>query len=749
MIVARWLRIAITVLGLGYWSPVTAAEYVLYLGNGGTVELPAPKFPETSEHLTVECRFKLFAPVLQPTKLLSQWTEDPKAEDKGQFQLTLLAGNQLAANILSESGGMETVAGKASLELDKWHHLALTWDGSDLNLWLNGQAVATKKPPRFAKLKRSEQPIMIGSVPVKNAKTAPVVKALLANVAVWSTARTAAQLGETQPLSGSETGLVSLVNLSQLTVPEAITEVVSKTTAKVPAGLLRTGWCLTEGWQEPAATGPAQLPLVTYDLTTPAKVAAEGSTAPPALSNPAHMILVSNDKTKQAGVLWQDKSGPIYLTWLDSNFGEHETVSLKSMEDGILAAGTTDPQGNVYYLEIQKVPANREENVPLKAFIRGASPTGKALGEKPLDMSNGKDGFNVWSYGGRWHGSLTYSNGTLALILPRTMYKSGDGLNHQSAIAVVFSAKDPGQFKHLGQITSHSFGNVLSVNSHGEYLGLDLGDCYPRGVHLHKFTASGKTSRVVFTFKTAHATGPRNDSPVYEEISKDGKKYYKWSNDNNTYTELGDVIEGKISYSVLFATERSLEGKVLDNSRAFGNNGDPRDVAMLRVVKDLDKAPGGNEVQDGLMVGPLDMSYKPETGGFYNFAGNWTNQRSTGVIWLTQYGQNESAHAPQPFRLPDGTLLVLWERAAKDGASIQAARVAESGQILAEWSYPNLKLHFNREDHRLTLGDRLLLLAAEPNGSRPRLCILNADLFAGAKSKPIKTTPATPVKPKL
>jgi hypothetical protein len=37
-----------------------------------------------------------------------------------------------------------------------------------------------------------------------------------------------------------------------------------------------------------------------------------------------------------------------------------------------------------------------------------------------------------------------------------------------------------------------------------------------------------------------------------------------------------------------------------------------------------------------------------ETGGFFNFAGNWTKQRETGVIWLTRHKSHESAHAPHP-----------------------------------------------------------------------------------------------------
>ena len=73
----------------------------------------------------------------------------------------------------------------------------------------------------------------------------------------------------------------------------------------------------------------------------------------------------------------------------------------------------------------------------------------------------------------------------------------------------------------------------------------------------------------MFTFKTAHATRPKNGSPVYDEISTEGKTFYKWSNDNGVYTELGGLLEGKQSYTIVFATDQAPDGRVLDNSRAF------------------------------------------------------------------------------------------------------------------------------------------------------------------------------------
>ena len=105
-------------------------------------------------------------------------------------------------------------------------------------------------------------------------------------------------------------------------------------------------------------------------------------------------------------------------------------------------------------------------------------------------------------------------NGMLGVILPRII-DSG----HQVASTYVFSARDPSVFKDLGTASSHSFGNFVVPESRGGFLGVDLGDNYPRGVHLHRFNPLGMANRVVYTYKTVHLPFPRKEgSAVYKEI---------------------------------------------------------------------------------------------------------------------------------------------------------------------------------------------------------------------------------------
>ena len=166
---------------------------------------------------------------------------------------------------------------------------------------------------------------------------------------------------------------------------------------------------------------------------------------------------------------------------------DHETIKLKSMAGGVLAAGTADPSGNLYYLEIQKGPVDPKPTVPLVAQMYGPGPDGHAMGERKFDTTTNKGGFNIRSYEGAGSvGSMVYLKGMLGVILPRII-DSG----HQVASVYVFSAADPATFKDLGTASSHSFGNFVTPESHGGFLGVDLGDNYPRGVHLHRFNPTG------------------------------------------------------------------------------------------------------------------------------------------------------------------------------------------------------------------------------------------------------------------
>ena len=691
---------------------VCAGQYGLYFGApGGAVRVEessaTPAFPAFS----VECRIKTGAVVRQRVRLVSRWQEDADAADQGAFHLTLTSTNRLGFAVRNQEGKTGFVTGQGKWKDGEWHHLAGTWDGARLAVYLDGKNIGSKELPGFGSIGASSLPLILGPTALGK-KQPPAFEGFLGDVRLYDRARSGVEIrGDLEGAMEEPVGLLAHYPLlSEAPVGEVPDLSGAGPDGRLAATLARMGWCRTATWNQ---DDPLGINLACIDLH-----AGQGGARPKAGDR---KILVSHDEQDRPGVLWQDaRSREIYITWVDPAEGVIESHRLDGTVGGgagILASGTTDPDGNVYYLMYQETPSGRAEDVPLLATMYKADPTGEAILSRAMDNTRRK--FNVWSFGRRGHGNMRFSKGVLGMILPRTMYRSSDGLRHQAAIAVSISAKTLQVMRNLGTTSSHSKGNILGVDSKGDFLGVDLGDNYPRGVHLHKFSATNKGSAVVFTYKTAHGTKPRNGSPAYPEISRQGRQFYKWSNDNSTYSELGAVLEDRKQYTVLFSTDQSLDGKVLDNGRAFRNCPDPRNLAMLNVVKRFQKGGRGSVVSDSLMV-RLPKGNKVEEGGFFNFGGRWSKQRVTGVTWLTQYREDEGAHNPQAIRTLDGGAVVLWEKTSPNGDGLQAMRLDKRGKpsVAADLG---VELRLNRQDRLLRLGDRIYLIGSDGRGGASRL----------------------------
>lgn len=417
------------------------------------------------------------------------------------------------------------------------------------------------------------------------------------------------------------------------------------------------------------------------------------------------------------GIIWQDKKSlEIRLTRFSNDLQSSASITLAMERPGRLLAACADPSGNLYYLlargkgdpEILELAKTDAGGKLLARFVPDSSPAS-------LNIFNMKNEA----------ADLVWSNGRLCMMLMRTMHKSADGLNHQGGIAVIFDADNLRQIRNLGQTSGHSFDNVLSVNTAGEFIGVDLGDNYPRGIHLHRLTDQNRVSRVVYTFKTGHGRTAGNPAgktfPPYPEISRPDKSFYKWSNDNNTYSELGGVIETPQGYMVVFAGEPSPEGRVLDNSRLGLDKADPRNIGLVVVRKNFPTlAARGSVVPDELLLnrGPA------ETGGFYSFNGAWNEQRNSGIVWLTRYtaGDGYSAHNIKTARLPDGSILILWKTYQPDSNWAMTVS-AEGRQRIAPFRLPD-QLYLNRRDAIMVDGKRVYIVSGHRDDKRLELFVL-------------------------
>ena len=91
------------------------------------------------------------------------------------------------------------------------------------------------------------------------------------------------------------------------------------------------------------------------------------------------------------------------------------------------------------------------------------------------------------------------------MIVSRKMTKSADGLNHQGAYAAIFDPTTLKPIKKFGQTSGHSFANTLIPKvGGGGFIGMDLGDNYPRAINHWAFDSNAITFKHVYCFKTEH-----------------------------------------------------------------------------------------------------------------------------------------------------------------------------------------------------------------------------------------------------
>lgn len=460
-----------------------------------------------------------------------------------------------------------------------------------------------------------------------------------------------------------------------------------------------------------------------------------------AKSDTRHYFLVKNGASG-LGVVWQDQATTsIYLTWFGANRLATNTVSLANPSGQRLDCAAGDGNGNVFYLTVQT--GSTAPTTPIPATLTKAGPTGNTIVTKTLDTSS--SGLNMVSvFDVPSVASMTYLNGQLGVIIGRTMLQSGDGLNHQGAIAVVFDATTLNLVRNWGQTSGHSWDSVLTTNFSGKFLGLDLGDNFPRGVHLHRFDTNNIDDCIVSTFKTQHGTTAQSPSgatyPVYSAISTGGTTYYEWSNDNSTYTEIGGPVQTALGYIVGFVGERSPNGGgLLDNSRIGNTLNDPRNVGIVGVREDFQNSTAsGTVVSDDL----VRTTGTVETNGYYSFTGGWTPQRNAGIVWLTSYGSlNQNASRLRVTPRTDGSVLLLWELWSTNGyVTTKGLTLATNATVINSETDLGTLLRLGRREEPWSQSDGIYLPAGSSTDGMIELNVIQSASAVAATAPTLSAT---------
>ena len=401
----------------------------------------------------------------------------------------------------------------------------------------------------------------------------------------------------------------------------------------------------------------------------------------------------SNLETEKTAVVWQDLADfSLHCTTIDQNIQTSTTIELPNPNKGFLEAATANSQGDFFYLTIfEKTGMPVDVTISKTNYITGFHVNNKLDASKQL---------NMFAYGNET-ASMSISKDKILLLIARTMNVSDDGMHHQGGIAVSFDANNLSLLKNYGQTSGHSFDNFLSVSSSGDFIGIDLGDNYPRGINLHRINEN-KYSKVVYTFKTKHGeTAGYKTYPAYDEISTTETQYYKWSNDNSTYTELGAVIETDDGFLITFLGEPDKNGSALNNSEV--NKFCSKNIGFVKVKKNFDD--GSNDIFLSKGIN--------ETGGFYTFGGRWCEQKNTGLVWITKYTDytSETAKHLKSAKIRDGEILFLWEKwAGNEYTEALALKTNENGEPIGNIVALGNQLRLDRRNDILVKENQVIIV---------------------------------------
>ena len=425
------------------------------------------------------------------------------------------------------------------------------------------------------------------------------------------------------------------------------------------------------------------------------------------------------NKAGNLEVIWQDNTTfKIYLMRFGTNFLNPIQIELPTPAESRLLAATNDDQDNVYYAIYQKY-ANNDNDL---FMLCSADKSGKKIKQQSF-----KSEFSINLFE-EFGATMVCKGDVLGLMFARTLLAGSDGLNHQSGSAATFSKTSLALISNHGQTSGHSFDNFLMISSTNEFVGMDLGDNYPRGINVHRFplNAGGIDSKVVYTFKTHHGEKPINEAgrkyEKYTEISNNGKTFYKWSNDNDTYTELGGMIEVEDGYLVIFAGEPDKNGNSINNARAT-NYTDSRNLGFVKVSKQFEKY--NVRLKDLIL-----SSGKEEKGGFFDFGGGWSLQENIGINWLTKYqnAKSENVQHIKTSKLPNGNILIIYE--LKDISTVVTKSfmmtIDANGKIVIPATEIPENIKLNRRDDIICIGKQVILVQKnKTDESKLQLNVLN------------------------
>jgi len=304
---------------------------------------------------------------------------------------------------------------------------------------------------------------------------------------------------------------------------------------------------------------------------------------------------------------------------------------------------TLDKQGNIYVLWGQYVKENEKDKVSV--IIVKYSNTGTILGKVSYKAGeqSGQGTIRPFENG---NSSLKYEDGLLVAFFGRTMFKSDDGLNHQSSTALYADAETMKEVTLPIPYSSHSFDQKMVFDGK-QLLFVDRGDVYDRGFSIEKIDRELKRhNRLV---------------PFYFKM---GSAIYQY-----TFSELGGIAVASDGYVLVGSAEKTMTA-----ASASGKHNESRNLFLQLIAKNFE------ETEKPIISQGENARFQVDVYGRSYQAEN------EGVVWLTNYKNQKTDNVAHPkvAYMGNNELVLMWENIAIYGGykSTSYMVVTSKGEIV-------------------------------------------------------------------
>ena len=204
---------------------------------------------------------------------------------------------------------------------------------------------------------------------------------------------------------------------------------------------------------------------------------------------------------------------------------------------------------------------------------RWANYTNKQTAEEYTDYGFPAAGWPILS--SRWSSSTAFNDGKIAISMSQNTPLDSNGVRHQFSRQIIIRAADGLVIDDFGA-TSHSFDQRVVANTKGSgFMGLDLGDVYPRGIVLKQWTGKALTGYQPKPNGGYDFGGKQWLKRNLNLFHIKGGQQTGGVHYNQVMSRLGNVAVGNNGYPVLFATENSNNFQEVHN--------DSRNLVLVHV----------------------------------------------------------------------------------------------------------------------------------------------------------------------